>query len=124
MTNSLSGEVRMPRITPIVAFGLLASTIALKAKTGNLRNSDKVNLQNSCHHWCVGLYDAREAVVDFLEAVDDYPIFAGKCLQSVARSLVPDAMILDDAEPIIEAAEAHAIASGWAGRADRRGGVS
>ncbi|WP_299558686.1 hypothetical protein [uncultured Sulfitobacter sp.] len=103
---------------PVIAFGLLATTVALKAKTGRLKREDKDKLISSADVWCADLPDAQAAVVDFLEAVDAYPLFAGELLQSAARNLVPASTVLPDAAPALDAADRYAAAQGWATRKD------
>lgn len=98
--------------SPIVAFGLLAATIALKAQTNKLRRSDKLALIAGIATLGEDCRDAQEAVRDFLSAVDTYPNFSGERLRAAIAAL-PGADIGRDAFPLLNDLEREAIAFGW-----------
>jgi hypothetical protein len=76
--------------SPIIAFGLKATTVALKAKTGQLRLKDKLDLTTACLEWLGDDAKVRDAVVSFLASVDREPIAAADMLQAVAAHLAPE----------------------------------
>lgn len=76
--------------SPIVAFGLKATTVALKAKTDQLQTSDKLDLAMACLEWLGDNQKVREAVIAFNTIVDANPVVAADMLQALAANLVPN----------------------------------
>lgn len=76
--------------SPIVAFGLKATAIALKAKTENLRLKDKLDLATSALVFMGDNEEVRDAVVAFNVDVDLEPIAAAERLQDLAAKLAPE----------------------------------
>lgn len=66
---------------PRIAFGLSATTVALKAKTGRLQLRDQVEFAAKALAFVPEDEAARGAVLDFLSAVRSSPIEAGARLQ-------------------------------------------
>ncbi len=108
----------MSDFNPVVAFGLLATTVALKAKTGRLKDRDRMSLMQSALFWCDVMPEARVAALDFFEAVDSYPLFAGETLQEAARVMAMPQATLGDPGGRLKVLESEAVASGWADRKD------
>ena len=107
----------MSERSPIVAFGLLATTAALKARTGRLRMADKLALVIGLLQFGEAYPAARAAVQNFLLSVDQYPQFAGERLQSAVIELV-DSDLCCDPLPVLTALEGEAVLNGWGGRKD------
>lgn len=80
----------MSEKSPIVAFGLKATAVALKAKNNQLRMLDKLELAKACLEWMGGNAKVGDAVVSFLALVDREPIEAANMLQELAAKLAPD----------------------------------
>ena len=76
--------------SPIIAFGLKAATVALKAKCGSLRLVDKYELAMACLEWMGDDPKVREAVVAFSMTVDENPIAASDMLQAAISRMVPE----------------------------------
>lgn len=105
----------MTRNASLVAFGLLAATVALKAQTNNLRTSDRLALIVGVASLGGDCPDAEDAVREFLRAVDAYPNLAGERLRA-AIAAMPGADVGRDAFPLLNELEREAIACGWAVR--------
>jgi hypothetical protein len=102
---------------PLVAFGLLAATVALKAQVNKLRRSDKLGLIVGVLHLGDDCPEAQDAVREFLRAVDAYPNFAGERLRAAIAAL-PGADVGRDALLLLNDLEREAIACGWADERD------
>jgi len=57
--------------SPIVAFGMFALTVALKAKTGQVSMRDQLGLATRALDWALGDDAARRATCAFLAGVSD-----------------------------------------------------
>lgn len=68
-----------------IAFGLSATTIALKARNGELRLRDQVKLARDFFDWVPDDVGARDAVRDFLAMSAFDPEAAGLVLQDWVR---------------------------------------
>ncbi|GLQ26118.1 hypothetical protein GCM10007927_09210 [Sulfitobacter pacificus] len=98
---------------PLQAFGLLAVTVSLKARTGKLRLSDKLALMIAFLGCCEDQPDAKRAVREFLASVDTYPRLAGERLRAAIEAL-PGVDVGQDAFSLLEDLERQAVACGWA----------
>lgn len=93
---------------PLIAFGLLATTVALKARTGQLRDADRLRLATAALEWVPDLPEARAAVLTFLHLTQSDPATAGLALQEVARGLVGDDLGRDPGEVLAQMPQTHA----------------
>lgn len=75
--------------SPVVAFGLLATTVALKAKTGHLTKGDICSLTSAVLSDMQGDLRAYEAVLSFVAHHRAAPVAAGSALQDAILELVP-----------------------------------
>ncbi|CUH66836.1 hypothetical protein TG4357_02669 [Thalassovita gelatinovora] len=75
---------------PVVAFGLLATTVALKAKTGHLTKGDICALSASVLAHMPGNVAAHSAVLEFVANHRAAPVAAGTALQDAILELVPE----------------------------------
>lgn len=98
--------------SPVIAFGLQAQTVALKARTGRLRWRDQVELARAALEWVPDQAPARAMVVDFLTHCLAMPEGAGEKLQ---RDLTA---WLDDVCPPDPGAALRACEFDWQSRAD------
>jgi hypothetical protein len=99
---------------PRIAFGLSAQTVALKARTGQLRQADQLRLAAHFFAWMRDDPVARDVVGDFLALAPDDPEAAGVLLETWVRAYAHDMSPVDLAA--LEAATAPAFA--WQERAD------
>lgn len=67
--------------SPVIAFGLQVSAVALKAKAGFLTARDQLALVESMFAWVDGDASARDAVRDFMAMAKVNPAAAGERLQ-------------------------------------------
>ena len=65
---------------PAVAFGLFASTVALKARCGHLTDRWRADLAQKALEFVPGDENARIAVLAFLDTCRDFPEAAGAAL--------------------------------------------
>lgn len=101
--------------SPIIAFGLQASTTALKAKAGCLTPQDQLSLVRSMFDWVESDTHARDAVRNFLNDVRVDSYRAGAILQDWLGSWQP-ALAPKRAEEILEVIDDEA--SDWQTRKD------
>lgn len=66
---------------PAIAFGLSAQTVALKARTGQLRQADRLRLAEQFFAWLPEDAGARDAVGAFLSVSAKDPVAAGLALE-------------------------------------------
>ncbi|WP_243612945.1 hypothetical protein [Shimia aestuarii] len=99
---------------PRVAFGLSAQTIALKARTGQLRQADQLRLAMHFFAWMREDTGARDAVADFLTLAPEDPDAAGLALEAWVRAYAHEIAPVDLAA--LEAATAPDYS--WQERAD------
>lgn len=88
--------------SPLIAFGLLATTVALKARTGQLRDADRLKLATSALEWVADLPEARAAVLTFLHFAQVDPVGAGCALQDAVRGLAGDDLGRDPGEVLTD----------------------
>lgn len=67
--------------SPIVAFGLLAASVAMKAKLSDCTVRDRLGLAIASIEWLPAQHRAQRAVVDFDAMVAIDPVRAGSDLQ-------------------------------------------
>ncbi|WP_026756687.1 hypothetical protein [Sediminimonas qiaohouensis] len=105
--------------SPIIAFGLQAQTVALKARTGQLQWRDQVDLAKSALEWVPEETLARDMVLDFLGHCRVTPGAAGQKLQH-DLTLWLDEACPPDPGPVPDGIEAErgGVEFDWQKRAD------
>lgn len=71
----------MSDFDPHIAFGLLAQTVALKARTDQLRQVDQLKLATGFFAWVRDDASAAEALAEFFALLQSDPAVAGSRLQ-------------------------------------------
>ncbi|KPU83869.1 hypothetical protein JI58_07130 [Marinosulfonomonas sp. PRT-SC04] len=66
--------------SPAVAFGFFATTVALKAKCGQLTDRFRADLAQKTLEFVPDDADARVAILAFLATNRDFPVAAGQAL--------------------------------------------
>ena len=105
------------RKSPRVAFGLAATTVALKARTGKLTLRDRLIFAERALDWVLDWPDALCAVRDFLALVQAQPTEAGMALADwVSRHM--DDLAPQRAGEVLDGIEASRAAHDWTTRKD------
>lgn len=73
-----------------MAFGLCAMTVALKARTNQLRNRDKLQFAVSAMEWVRDHDAASAAAIDFLYQCQIDEVAAGEALHAFVLAQFPD----------------------------------
>ena len=101
---------------PVIAFGLFASTIALKAKSGQLTDRGRADLAQKLLEFVPDDKDVRVAVLAFLTTSRDFQVASGAALLDFICSWTGDRSPVD-VERVLAQIEAEPEYD-WQNRAD------